>query len=101
MMTFLGMTGFISDWIVDYALKSAPLTEIMKAAGTTSLQARLMWNSDASAAFECIKQEMKGASALAIPDYTKPFLWYVANRSQGYTSAVLCKTYVVEGSINP
>ncbi|KAK0155330.1 Pol polyprotein [Merluccius polli] len=41
-----------------------------------SLQARLTWNTDASAAFDCIKQEMEGASALAIPDYTKPFLLY-------------------------
>ncbi|KAK0139730.1 Gag-Pol polyprotein [Merluccius polli] len=87
MMTFLGMTGFSSDWIEDYALKTAPLREIMKNAGTTNLRAELMWNADAMAAFEGIKQELQGASALATPDYTKPFLLYVANRSQGYASA--------------
>ena len=89
MMTFLGMTGFSSDWIEDYALKTSPLREIMKNAGTTTLQAKLTWNADAIAAFENIKQEMQGSSALALPDYTKPFLLFVANRSQGYASAVL------------
>ena len=89
MMTFLGMTGFSSDWIEDYALKTAPLRAIMKNVGTTNLQAKLTWDADALAAFEGIKQELQVASALATPDYTKPFLLYVANRSQGYASAIL------------
>ena len=89
MMTFLGMTGFSSDWIEDYALKTAPLRAIMKNVGTTNLQTKLTWDADALAAFEGIKQELQGASALATPDYTKPFLLYVANRSQGYASVIL------------
>ncbi|KAK0136987.1 Gag-Pol polyprotein [Merluccius polli] len=99
MMTFLGMTGFSSDWIEDYALKTAPLREIMKNAGTTNLRAELTWNADAMAAFEGIKQELQGASALATPDYTKPFLLYVANRSQGYASAVLMQESCRAGKI--
>ena len=77
-MQFLGTTGFSSDWIEDYAPKTAALREIMKDAGTTYLQSPLTWTIDASAAFECIKRELQGASALATPDYTKPFLLYVA-----------------------
>ena len=57
--------------------------------GTTYLQSPLTWTIDASAAFECIKRELQGASALATPDYTKPFLLYVANRCDAYASAVL------------
>ena len=68
MMTFLGMTRFSSDWIEDYALKIVSLREIMKEAGTTDLQPRLIWNVDASAAFETIKHEMQGASTLATPE---------------------------------
>ncbi|KAK0136998.1 Gag-Pol polyprotein [Merluccius polli] len=62
-MTFLGMTGFSSDWIEDYALKTTPLRAIMKNVGTTNLQAKLTWDADALAAFESIKQELQGATA--------------------------------------
>ncbi|XP_034150968.1 uncharacterized protein LOC114829948 [Esox lucius] len=89
MMTFLGMTGFSSDWIEDYALKVSPLRGLMKEVGQQQLSAKLHWNCDALAAFETIKQDMQSAPALGTPDYTKPFLLYVANRAEGYASAVL------------
>ncbi|XP_034146322.1 uncharacterized protein LOC117593883 [Esox lucius] len=89
MMTFLGMTGFSSDWIEDYALKVSPLRGLLKEVGQQQLSAKLHWNCDALAAFETIKQDMQSAPALGTPDYTKPFLLYVANRAEGYASAVL------------
>jgi hypothetical protein len=52
MMTFLGMTGFSSDWIEEDVVKTAPLREIMKEAGQLNLRARLDWNTDALVAFE-------------------------------------------------
>ncbi|XP_056592765.1 uncharacterized protein LOC130411831 [Triplophysa dalaica] len=89
MMTFLGMTGFSSDWIEDYAIKTAPLRALMKQAGQQNLRTTLTWNNDATIAFESIKRELQSAPALTSPDYTKPFHLYVANRKEGYASAVL------------
>eukprot|EP00063_Salmo_salar_P006046 XP_013980881.1 PREDICTED: uncharacterized protein LOC106561442 [Salmo salar] len=89
MMTFLGMTGFSSDWIEEYVIKTAPLREIMKEAGQLNLRASLEWTSDAVIAFETLKKEMQTAPALAAPDYTKPFLLYVANRCDNYAAAIL------------
>ena len=89
MMRFLGITGFSADWIEEYALKIAPLRELIKTAGHNNLQGKLNWTLEASAAFDRIKVEMQNASTLAVPDYTKQFLLYVGNRSGGYGTAVL------------
>ncbi|XP_024116725.1 uncharacterized protein LOC112138399, partial [Oryzias melastigma] len=89
MMTFLGMTGFNSEWIEDYAIKTAPLRELMKSTGTQALSTPLQWTREATIAFETIKQEMQTAPALATPNYEKPFLLYVSNRCDMYATAVL------------
>ncbi|XP_054631905.1 uncharacterized protein LOC129181160 [Dunckerocampus dactyliophorus] len=89
MMTFLGMTGFSSNWIVDYAVKTAPLREIIKQGETQTLRSPLKWTNESRIAFETIKQEMQTAPALATPDYGKPFFLYVSNRHNMYASAVL------------
>ena len=65
MMTFLGMTGFSSDWIQEYVVKTAPLREIMKEAGQLNLRAKLNWNNDALVAFETLKKEMQTATSLS------------------------------------
>lgn len=56
MMTFLGMTGFNSDWIEEYVFKTALLLEIMKEARQLNLRAKLEWNNDALIAFETLKK---------------------------------------------
>ncbi|XP_059202559.1 uncharacterized protein LOC131982018 [Centropristis striata] len=89
MMTFLGLVGYSSDWIENFAELTAPLRQIVKEAGTQTLKAPLKWSGEAMVAFETIKQEMQQAPALATPDYEKPFLLYVANRQDSYASAVL------------
>ncbi len=88
-MTFLGMTGFSADWIEDYAVKTGPLREIMKQAGLQHLRNPLKWNTDALIAFETIKKELQQAPTLGLADYSKNFHLYVANRVDGYASAVL------------
>lgn len=50
-MTFLGMIGFNADWIEDYAVKIAPLREIMKQVGLENLNNALKWNTNALIAF--------------------------------------------------
>ncbi len=88
-MTFLGLTGFSADWIENYAVKTAPFSEIMKQAGLQHLGNPLKWNTDALLAFETLKKELQQAPALGNPEYSKQFHLYVANRADGYASAVL------------
>lgn len=89
MMTFLGMTGFSADWIEDYAVKTAPLRTLMKQVGHQNLRAQLTWDIEALIAFETLKKGLQTAPALATPDYDKIFHLYVADRKDGYASAVL------------
>ncbi len=86
---FLGMTSFSADWIEDYAVKTAPLREIMKQAGLQHFSNPLKWNTDALLAFETLKKELQQAPALGNPEYSKQFHLYIANRADGYASAVL------------
>ena len=88
-MTFLGMPGFSADWIECYAEKVNPLRKIIKEAGCGELKNALTWDRDALEAFEQIKQELARAPALAIPDYTNKFELYVANRENGFATAIL------------
>ncbi len=89
MMTFLGMTGFSADWIEDYTIKTAPLRALMKQVGHQNLRASLTWTAEALISFESLKKELQSAPALTTPTYDKPFHLYVANRKDGYASAVL------------
>lgn len=88
MLTFLGMTGSSRPWICDYALKTAPLRAMIRAAGQTNQSAQLEWTEEADGAFQFLKQDMQSAPGLAHPDYGKPFHLYVAER-KGYACAVL------------
>ena len=88
MLTFLGQTGFSRSWICDYALKTAPLRAMIKAAGQTNNATSLVWTEEALGAFQMLKNDMQTAPALGNPNYTKPFHLYVIERS-GYGCAVL------------
>jgi len=88
MLTLLGMAGYSRPWICDYALKSAPLRALIRAAGQNSNAAMLQWTEEAEGAFLALKSDMQSAPALGNPDYSKPFHLYVAERS-GYATAVL------------
>lgn len=83
------MIGFNADWIEDYAVKIAPLREIMKQAGLEHLNNALKWTTDALIAFESIKKELQRTPTITHPDYSKLFHLYVANRVDGYASDVL------------
>jgi len=88
-MVFLEMTEFSADWIEDYAIKYAPLREIMKESKDQRLKAPLKWTNEAKLAFKRLKQDLQKVPAMATPDCEKPFLLYVSNRHNMYASAVL------------
>ncbi|KAI5624349.1 hypothetical protein C0J50_15871 [Silurus asotus] len=82
--------GFSRPWICDFALKTQPLRDMMKAADQTKSSARLIWTEKGKKAFETIKSDLRSAPALACPDYTKPFHLYVSEK-QGFASAILAQ----------
>lgn len=88
MLSFLGMAGYSRSWICDYAIKTAPLRAMIRAAGQAVKSAQLYWTEEAEGAFQALKQDLRSAPALGNPDYSKPFHLYVAERS-GFASAVL------------
>ncbi|XP_077352255.1 uncharacterized protein LOC144001641 [Festucalex cinctus] len=55
MLTFLGMTGYSRAWICDYAIKAAPLREMIRAAGQNNGSANLEWNEKALQGFSMLK----------------------------------------------
>lgn len=89
MMAFLGLTGYSSDWVENYAEKTAPLRVLIKETGGQMLKAPLNWSNEATVVFETLKREMQSTPTLETPDYSKPFLLYVSNRQNMYASAVL------------
>lgn len=88
MLSFLGMAGYSRPWVSDYALKTAALRAMIRAAGQGQQSAQLQWTDSAEEAFQVLKRDLQTAPALANPDYSKPFHLYVAER-QGYACAVL------------
>lgn len=80
-MTFLGMTGYSSDWIEGHSTRVAPLRAMIKERGAGNLQGALKWTADGNTAFETIKMLLQQAPALAQSDYSQPFQLYVSNRA--------------------
>lgn len=92
MMTFLGIAGYYSAWIEDYASLTGPLRAMIKDTGNAQLHGNLTWTTDGFLAFETVKQRLQEAPALALPDYCKTFLLYVSTSTGGkYACAVLCQ----------
>lgn len=91
-MTFLGIAGYSSAWIEDYASLTGPLRAMIKDTGNAQLHGNLTWTTDALLAFESVKQRLQEAPALALPDYSKNVLLYVSTSTGGkYACAVLCQ----------
>ena len=58
MMTFLGIAGYSSAWVEDYASLTGPLRAMIKDTGNAQLHCNLSWSQDGLLAFETIKQRL-------------------------------------------
>jgi hypothetical protein len=66
---FLGMTGWFSNFIKDYARKTEKLSDGLKGKGKN-----WKWTSEMVKEFEEIKEELRKLKKLLLADYDKPFM---------------------------
>ncbi|RMC21777.1 hypothetical protein DUI87_02646 [Hirundo rustica rustica] len=71
--SFLGMVGWCRLWILNFGLLARPLYEVLKEAHWT-------WGRAQEKAFLELKQALKEAPALGLPDLSKEFQLYVTER---------------------
>ncbi|XP_062370210.1 uncharacterized protein LOC134057228 [Cinclus cinclus] len=73
--SFLGMVGWCRLWIPNFGLLAKPLYEALK-------ETQLRWDKPQQNAFQGLKQALKEAPALGLPDLTKDFQLYVNERQR-------------------
>ncbi|KAM7121580.1 uncharacterized protein WM277_019724 [Molossus nigricans] len=83
---FLGAVGYCRLWILGFAEIARPLYSC-----TGGKEPDLTWTEREEEAFEKLKQALASAPALALPDTTKPFQLFVAER-KGIAKGVLTQT---------
>ncbi|MCH85336.1 enzymatic polyprotein, partial [Trifolium medium] len=64
---FLGITGFYRKFFKLYSSIAAPLTMLLK-------REAFLWNEQAQAAFDTLKQAMSTAPVLGLPNFAEPFI---------------------------
>nr|XP_060610688.1 LOW QUALITY PROTEIN: uncharacterized protein LOC132761625 [Anolis sagrei ordinatus] len=84
---FLGAAGFCRLWIPGYAVLARPLYQVTKGGEKEPFK----WTQEQDEAFQQIKSALMTAPALGLPDVTKPFTLYVAEK-EGVAIGVLTQT---------
>lgn len=91
MMSFLGLVNFCRSWVLDYAVLTAPLQELIYDV-PKAMKDELQWTPEAESSFEQIKQVLAGSGVLRLPDYDKPFVQIVDCKGD-YMTSVLMQEY--------
>ena len=74
--TFLGLTGYLRQFVPNYSLTAAPLTDILRNKTFASKQARKLsipWEAEHDEAFRSLRATLASPSVLAFPDPNRTF----------------------------
>ena len=91
--TFLGLTGYLRQFVENYSITAAPLTNILRNKNFASKRSRKMpisWEGEQEEAFKGLKKAVASAKGLAFPDWSKPFILHT-DASEVGTGAVLAQ----------
>ena len=90
-MSFLGLVNYCRAWMPNYAEIASPLSKLMYEKDI-SMSTKLQWTPEAEEAFCKVKQALVSTTALALPNYEKPFVQMVDCKGHFMTS-VLAQTF--------
>ena len=74
--TFLGLTGYLRQFVPNYSLTAAPLTDILRNKDFASKRARkncIVWGVEEEQAFQSLRSTLASPTVLAFPDLDNTF----------------------------
>jgi hypothetical protein len=90
---FLGMMGYFRKFIPDFAARVAPLNRILRR------KAKLVWDTQATEAFDDLKTALISAPVLAFPDHNKPFI--IRSDACGFAISAYLANEAEDGEAGP
>lgn len=92
--TFLGMTGYLRQFVEDYSVICAPLTDLLRNKLFASKKPRKLpipWGEDEQLAFTAIRSALASPTVLAFPDPNSPFELHTDASSVGAGAVLMQK----------
>ena len=89
---FLGMTGYLREFIRNDSITAAPLTNLLKNKGFASKKARkflVAWGGGEAGAFHSLKKALTSPAVLAFPDWNNTFVVQTDASSVGAGAVLL------------
>ena len=92
LQAFLGMTGYLRQFIQNYSITAAPLTDLLRNKEFASKKARkfpIAWGDKEAEAFRQLKQTLTSPTVLAFPDWNSTFIVQTDASSAGAGAVLL------------
>ena len=83
---FLGLTGYLRQFVENYSIIAAPLTNILRNKEFATKRARKLpipWTLEQEGAFASLKKSLASPTVLAFPNWNQPFTLHTDARSIG------------------